>query len=634
MIETAGLQLTIINYITMHSSSIKSPDYTITSTEMDNISNNTNSTPSQEHCPYDYCVEDTIYRKVVGTLIFLIVWPFIVQDVKYFPLGRPAAALLGATLMVVFTITPQEQTYRILGDQGNIQTICLLIGMMALSYYYDREGLLRIISLWIFGKGKPFRHVLWKVCILSAVLSALITNDATCVVITPLLLTEHKKQKRSEAEIAPLLLSIATSANIGSASTFFGNPQNAYIASNAGLSLLIFFITSLPAAIIGLSINIGMLYLIYYKIVFGRTKTIAVAEQAHATTSDNNVQPEPASVGSIAEERFEQSVQYDNSEDPFHSSDIAAERDRMRHSLPSHHTTKLSLNSARSSDLKKSAYGATGNGLTTSLPNISPSSLDRSRNRRDLAMSRGNSPTHEAAQNETSSTTVQTRSIMDRRWNAKIFLVWLAVITIIVIGLLAVPPLKSLTFNLGLVPFGAAVFTMVADTIFNCKYARDVMIQIDWPVILMFFGLFVWLAGFENTNLPNQAFNKISKYMDLSTIGGVLLFTVFVIVGSNIISNVPLVILLIKKIDTFECGLDDCSQLVGVLLAWISTVAGNFTLIGSIANLIVAEKARSCTGYNLTFFSYLKFGFISTFIVLFSGLPIVYFTGRHVNIDF
>ena len=48
--------------------------------------------------------------------------------------------------------------------------------------------------------------------------------------------------------------------------------------------------------------------------------------------------------------------------------------------------------------------------------------------------------------------------------------------------------------------------------------------------------------------------------------------------------------------------------------------------------LIVAEKARSCTGYNLTFLiNYLKFGFISTLIVLFSGLPLVYFTGRHVN---
>ena len=106
-----------------------------------------------------------------------------------------------------------------------------------------------------------------SVCILSAVLSALITSDATCVVITPLLLKEHIRQGRPKNEIGSLLLSIATSANIGSASTFFGNPQNAFIASQASLSLLIFFITSLPAAIIGLAINIGLLYLVFIKVM-------------------------------------------------------------------------------------------------------------------------------------------------------------------------------------------------------------------------------------------------------------------------------------------------------------------------------------------------------------------------------
>lgn len=568
-----------------------------------NSSNITNISASDMNCPYNYCVEDTIYRKVLGTLIFIVVWPFIVQDMKFFPLGRPAAALLGATLMTVFTITPQGQVYRILGDQGNIQTICLLIGMMALSYYYDREGLLRIVTLWIFGKKKLFRHVMWKVCVLSAVLSALITNDATCVVITPLLLIEHKKQNRPKNEIAPLLLSIATSANIGSASTFFGNPQNAYIASNAGLSLLIFFITSLPAAMIGLGINICLLYIIYYKVVFERNVQ---------STSENITVAVPA-VGSIAEERLECSIEYDSSHDPFRSSEIAAQRN----------TTYQNIQRSWNSELKleQPQYGATSN-LSASLPNLTGYNK----------VSKRNSPENSAPipnQNEV----VVTTDIKKRQWNRKLFLVWLIIITIVVIALLAVPPNRNVQFNLGLVPIGAAVFTMLVDTILNCKYARDVMIQIDWPVILMFFGIFVWLAGFENTSFPNQIFDKISKYMDLSTVGGVLLFTVFVIVGSNILSNVPLVILLIRKIDTFQCGLEDCTQLVGVLLAWISTIAGNFTLIGSIANLIVAEKARSCTGYNLTFFNYLKFGFVSTLIVLFSGLPIVYFAGRNVKLD-
>ena len=273
-------------------------------------------------------------------------------------------------------------------------------------------------------------------------------------------------------------------------------------------------------------------------------------------------------------------------------------------------------------------YGATNLSMSASLPNIQLHSEDKqqtSQVKRSLVLSRKYS---------TAASTDSTEKIPRRKRSltTKLFLVWLIVITAIMIALLAVPPQKHVKFNLGLIPIGAAVFTMLADTILNCKHARKVMVEIDWPVILMFFGLFVWLAGFANTNLPSQAFDKIQKYMNLSTIGGVLLFTVFVIVGSNILSNVPLVILFIAKIDTFECGLDDCSQLIGVLLAWISTIAGNFTLIGSIANLIVAEKARSCTGYNLTFFTYLKFGFISTLLVLFSGLPIVYFTGRNVDL--
>ena len=228
----------------------------------------------------EYCVESTIYRKVLGTIIFVVVWPFIVLDIKKFPLGRPAAALLGATLMVLFVVVPQTQVYIILGEKGNLQTLFLLVGMMLLSYYYDREGMLNYISLYIFGKNKAFKHVLWKVCVLSAVLSAIITNDATCVVLTPLFLAEHVKQDRSKKEIPPLLIGIATSANIGSASTFFGNPQNAFIAANSQgeVSLLVFFITTLPAAAIGLVISVIILYLCYFRTVWPRTKRLDIPQ--------------------------------------------------------------------------------------------------------------------------------------------------------------------------------------------------------------------------------------------------------------------------------------------------------------------------------------------------------------------
>ena len=121
--------------------------------------------------------------------------------------------------------------------------------------------------------------------------------------------------------------------------------------------------------------------------------------------------------------------------------------------------------------------------------------------------------------------------------------------------------------------------------------------------------------------------------MDLHTVQGVLVFTLFVVVGSNVLSNVPLVILIMDQLSNFECGPRHCSgQLTGMLLAWVSTIAGNFTLIGSVANLIVAEKGRNIADYRLGFWEYLKFGLCSTGMVLFAGLPIVYFAAENVSI--
>jgi Na+/H+ antiporter NhaD/arsenite permease-like protein len=60
-----------------------------------------------------------------------------------------------------------------------------------------------------------------------------------------------------------------------------------------------------------------------------------------------------------------------------------------------------------------------------------------------------------------------------------------------------------------------------------------------------------------------------------------------------------------------------------LILAWVSTVAGNLTLVGSAANIIVCEKARSepKISYNLTFWGHLKYGFFSTLVIIIVGLP-------------
>lgn len=587
-------------------------------------SNSSDGGGGDEECAH---TDPGLYVQIMGTIIFVVVWPFIVLDMKWFPLGRPAAALVGALLMVLFQVVTQSEVYEIEGELGNLQTIFLLVGMMMLSFYFDREGLLRIVSLLIIGGDKrPFRAILWKVCLLSAGLSAFITNDAACLVITPLLLHEFQKQKRNKRELLPLCLGIATSANIGSAATVFGNPQNAFIASAAGVALIDFFIAELPAALFGTALSIGLLYLFFIKVVLGKYEHEEETESIH----DGNV-PKYNIPGNLADERASIALSHDQSEQPYQTSQLAKNRE-MVYSTENLNRSNSNIPQSRSRQSmpgsqggRQSPYRSASNPNLKGPPEIQLENVDDHKDK----VPNGNNPDEEIDP-DTGEPIQKVRSIRERSWRERIFIIWLCFVSVLLVALLAVPPPPTVMaeFNLGCIPLAAAFSTMLMDTIINRKYAYDCMLKIDWTVILMFMGLFIWLGGFQNTCFPYIVFNAVAPYMNLYRFEGVLLFTVFVIIGSNIFSNVPLVILIVHRIDEL-CGDVPCEgPLGGLLLAWISTVAGNFTLIGSVANLIVAEKARSAIDFRLTFFAYLRFGFISTIIVIFTALPIVYFLGQ------
>ena len=588
------------------------------------------------------CISQTpVYVTVLGTILFFIVWPFVVLDMKWFPLGRPAAALVGAALMVIFYVVDQLEVYEIEGAMGNLQALFLLIGMMLLSYYFDREGLLRQVALFIFGKSQdtPLRFILWKVCLLAAVLAAFITNDATSLVLSPLMFREFVKQKRPKREYLPLALGLATSANIGSASTVFGNPQNAFIASAGNVALSSFLITLLPGAILGICLSIGLLHLIFIREIFFNKG----GDDEEAQKGD--VEMRPYGQGTMAEERESIALSYDQSADPYHSSRIAAEREVMYSN-----ENLSSIVKSRSRQSLKAGGGPvkpSGSGQHLQVPNsqsVPEIKVDGEGQSSENGLKR-HAEARKAieAQDKAADTAiavpdkfddedediVQIKPLKERSWRELAFITWLITASVVMVILLAIPPPPTVPvrFNLGLVPLGTGIMTMLVDTILNRKYAFDAMQRIDWTVILMFMGLFTWLGGFQNTCIPEILVDSLAPYMNLNTVGGVLLFTVLVAVGSNIFSNVPLTILIVDRISEL-CGDTSCDgPLPGLLLAWVATIAGNFTLIGSITNLIVAEKARSVAGYNLTFIRYIRFGIVSTLVVMFGCLPIVYFLG-------
>lgn len=114
-------------------------------------------------------------------------------------------------------------------------------------------------------------------------------------------------------------------------------------------------------------------------------------------------------------------------------------------------------------------------------------------------------------------------------------------------------------------------------------HSSHVLGLIDWPLLLLFMGLFVVNHAFETTGLAAQAVAWMGTQGVHLTDPGPLLVAGAVL--SNLVSNVPAVMLLLPH-------LGGSGEQAGVMLALVTTFAGNLLLVGSIANLIVADLAR------------------------------------------
>jgi len=118
------------------------------------------------------------------------------------------------------------------------------------------------------------------------------------------------------------------------------------------------------------------------------------------------------------------------------------------------------------------------------------------------------------------------------------------------------------------------------------------------------------------TGLPASAWQASKATVQLNTAQGITIYALLVLIGSNTVSNVPLVLLLSTSIPL----LDD-PRAGWLFLSFISTVAGNLTLVGSVAHLIVCERAKRW--YVLTFTEYLRFGLPSTLLVTVIGTILI-----------
>jgi Na+/H+ antiporter NhaD/arsenite permease-like protein len=121
---------------------------------------------------------------------------------------------------------------------------------------------------------------------------------------------------------------------------------------------------------------------------------------------------------------------------------------------------------------------------------------------------------------------------------------------------------------------------------------------VDWHLLTLFCGLFIIIAALEQTGLPTRAVAALAgRGLDVHNLYGL---TGISVVLSNLVSNVPATMLLLKFVDPAR-------PTEAYVLALSSTYAGNLITLGSIANLIVIEQARQL-GVEIRFREYARAG--------------------------
>lgn len=170
--------------------------------------------------------------------------------------NRAAITLIGAALLLGIGAITLDQAY----DHIDLNTIVLLLSMMILNGNLFLAGFFGVVTRRVVLVARSPRTLLALVVAAAGVLSALFLNDTIVLMMTPLVLEICRALRRNPL---PHLLGLATAANVGSAATITGNPQNIVIGSASGIPYTTFVTAIGPTALIGLVICWAVILLMH-----------------------------------------------------------------------------------------------------------------------------------------------------------------------------------------------------------------------------------------------------------------------------------------------------------------------------------------------------------------------------------
>ncbi|XP_066388921.1 silicon efflux transporter LSI2 [Miscanthus floridulus] len=470
----------------------------------------------------------SVAKVVLGSLAFGVFWVLAVfPSVPFMPIGRTAGALLSAVLMIVFHVISPDDAYA----SVDLPILGLLFATMVVGSYLKNAGMFKHLGTLLAWRSQGGRDLLCRVCVVTALASALFTNDTCCVVLTEFVL-ELAAERNLPAK--PFLLALASSANIGSSATPIGNPQNLVIAFNSKIPFPKFLLGILPAMLAGMAVNMVMLLCMYWKDLDGSSSPIDV----------DGKRMEAVEEGAGAHAGVEPSP-------------------------------KLQLGSTNGGSGYMSPL------MTENISTKHPWFMQCTEERR------------------------------------KLFLKSFAYI--VTVGMV-------IAYMVGLNMSWTAITTAIALVVVDFRDSEPCLNTVSYSLLVFFSGMFITVSGFNKTGLPAAIWNFMAPYSKVNSVGGISVLSIIILLLSNLASNVPTVLLMGGEVASAAALISPAAVVRSwLLLAWVSTVAGNLSLLGSAANLIVCEQARRATrnAYDLTFWQHIVFGVPSTLIVTAIGIPLI-----------
>lgn len=195
-------------------------------------------------------------QALIAIAVFLIIYGVIVSE----KMNRTIVSMVGGILMILLGIVDQNTALHHI----DFNTIGLLIGMMVLVSITGESGVFKYLAIKAakLAKGKPIR-ILVYLAVITAVLSALLDNVTTVMLIVPVTFSIARQLKISPI---PFLITEIITSNVGGTATLIGDPPNIMIGSAvAELDFMSFLLHLAPIAMVILAVLIPLLIWIYRK---------------------------------------------------------------------------------------------------------------------------------------------------------------------------------------------------------------------------------------------------------------------------------------------------------------------------------------------------------------------------------